>query len=264
MGRMDEKAEKIKKANWEETRFGIWVWFLHLLAAVVLGLALFPMVFFFYAVWQSMAAHAAWLKILVFSFSIGFGYFLFGATLITLCAFFKNLFGFRVKPGLYSIYSKECLSWMGYNSMILLANAAFLDVLRISPFQNFFYRVMGAKVGKGVNVNTSGLADLELLEIGDHVTVGGGVALICHASERGLIRLAPTKLGNNVSIGIGSVIMPDVEMGDRVTIAPMSFVPKGSRIPSGALWGGNPAKDLRQERRQARASNEPLGNTPPL
>ena len=55
---------------------------------------------------------------------------------------------------------------MGYNSLILIANSAFLDVLRLSPFQTLFYRAMGAKVGKGVNINTSGLADLSMLEIG--------------------------------------------------------------------------------------------------
>ena len=53
MGAMDAKEEKQKKSSWEETRFGLWVWFLHLLAVVVLGLALFPMIYFFYSVWNT-------------------------------------------------------------------------------------------------------------------------------------------------------------------------------------------------------------------
>lgn len=251
---MESKEAKIKKAQWEETRFNLWIWFLHLLAISVLSLALFPMISFFYGVWKLMGIYPVWLKIFAFSFSIAFGYFLFGTTLIFLCVFTKNLFGFRIAPGLYTIYSKESLHWMGYNSLILLANSAFLDVLRLSPFQTLFYRLMGAKIGKGVNINTSGLADLAMLEIGDHVLIGGGVALICHGSERGFLRLGPTKVGNNVSIGLGSVIMPDCEIGDGASIAPCSFLPKGTRIPAKSVWGGNPVRDLRAEKRTSASS----------
>ncbi len=240
---------KKRNAQWEATRLEMWVIFLHLLAVVVLGLSFFPMVYFLYAVWHAMALHAVWLKILVFSFSIGLGYFIFGTSVIVFSVLIKNLLGFKIKPGLYHIHSWECLHWMGYNSMIIIANACFLDVLRISPFQALFYRLMGAKIGKGVHVNTGGLADLAMLEIGDNVTIGGGVALICHASERGFIRLAPTKLGNGVSIGISSVVFPGCEIGDGATIGPGSIVPKGTKIPAKGYWGGNPIRDLRAERR---------------
>jgi non-ribosomal peptide synthetase-like protein len=240
-----EESEKNKKTRWKAQRFGLWIWFLHLLAVVILGLSFFPMIFFFYSVWKGLSASPAWFKVFLFSFSIGFGYFIFGTALLILCAFTRKIFRFNFKAGLYEIHSLDCLRWMGYNSLVLLANAAFLDVLRLSPFQTFFYRMMGAKIGKGVNINTSGLADLCLLEIGDNVLVGGGAALICHASERGFIRLAPTKLGNRVSIGLGSVIMPDCEIGEAASIAPCSLLPKGTRVPPRGHWGGNPAQDLR-------------------
>ena len=248
---MGTQEDKLNRAKREKTRFEMWVWGLHLLAAVILGLALFPMIFFFYAVWKWMGIYAVWLKILALSFSAAFGYFLFGTALIFLCVAAKNILGFKIAPGLFTIHSRECLRWMGYNSLILLANAAFLDVLRLSPFQTLFYRLMGAKIGEGVNINTAGLADLSMLEIGDNVLIGGGVALICHASERGFIRLAPTKIGSNVSIGLASVILPDCEIGDGASIAPCSFLPKGTKIPPKGLWGGNPVKDLRAERRSA-------------
>lgn len=246
----DQELEaKVKKSKWEATRFELWTIFLHVLAILVLGLALFSMVFFLVSVWKLTVAYPLWARVLAFSFSISFGYFLFGTALIFLCVITKNIFGFKIAPGLYTIHSKEALLWMGYNSMILIANSAFLDVLRLSPFQTLFYRLMGAKVGQGVNINTGGLADLSMLEIGNHVLIGGGVALICHASERGFLRLAPTKIGNNASIGLGSVIMPGCEIEDGASIAPCSFVPKGTKIPARGVWGGNPVHDLRAERR---------------
>jgi acetyltransferase-like isoleucine patch superfamily enzyme len=255
-GRMPPMDEKAKKAKWELTRYKWWTVYLHLLAVTILGFALFPMVMLWVGVWKLLAGHALWLKVLAVSFSVSFGYFLFGTSLIFLCVLARRLCGFSIAPGLYSMYSWPALNWMGYNSLILIANSAFLDVLRLSPFQTLFYRMMGAKVGEGVNINTGGLADLSMLEMGDHVLVGGGVALICHAAERGLLRLAPTKLGNNVVIGLGSVVMPGCEFGDGSSVAPMSFVAKGTKVPPRGVWGGNPARDLRAERREARQTAE--------
>jgi acetyltransferase-like isoleucine patch superfamily enzyme len=112
---------------------------------------------------------------------------------------------------------------------------------------------MGAKIGQNVSVNTGGLADLSLLEIGDNALIGGGTAIICHGFERGLLRLAPTKIGNFVSIGLNTIVMPDCEIGDGAVIAPCSFLPKGTRIPPKGHWGGNPVRDLRAERKAALA-----------
>ncbi len=230
---------------------------LHLMAAAIVGLAFFPMVGLFYLVWQGLAGHAAWIKLLALSFSIGIGYFLFGTTLIVLCVLVKNLFRFKVVPGFHTMYSEEAVSWVSYNSLIVIANSAFLDVLRISPFQTLFYRLMGAKIGNDVKVNTGGLADLMLLEIGDGSLIGGGVALIGHAFERGFLRLDPVKLGKNVSIGLGSVILPGCEIGDGASIGPMSFLPRGTKIPPKGVWGGNPVKDLRAERRASLNTGSP-------
>lgn len=230
-----------KDTQAELKRFQIWLWSLHLMAMVIVGLSFFPMIGLFYMVWKAMGAYPAALKLLALSFSIGFGYFLFGITLIFLCVAAKNLFRFRIQPGLYTMYSIEAMRWMGYNSLILIANGAFLDVLRISPFQNLFYGLMGAKIGKNVNVNTGGLADLSMLEIGDGSMIGGGVALISHAFDRGLLRLEATKIGSNVSIGLGSVIMPGCQIGDGASIAPCTFLPRGTMVPPRGSWGGNPA-----------------------
>ena len=95
---MENKNKKLKRQKREETRFNLWIIFLHVLSVGVLGLALFPMISFFYWVWKVMGVHVVWLKLLVFSFSIAFGYFIFGTALIFVCVLAKNIFGFRIKP----------------------------------------------------------------------------------------------------------------------------------------------------------------------
>lgn len=246
-------TDKEKKARSEKARYDAWIVFLHFLCIAILGLAFLPMVALIYGAWKAASPFGIFAKLAAFSFSLAFGYFLFGTILIFLCVSVKNLLGFRIQPGLFSHHSKQVLSWMGYNSMILLVNSAFLDVLRLSPFQTLFYRLMGAKVGENVSINTGGLADLGMLEIGDNVIIGGGTALICHGADRGLLRLSPTKIGNNVSIGLNCVIMPGCVIGDGASIGPCSYLPKDTQIPPRGAWGGNPVRDLRAERREERA-----------
>ena len=65
--------------EWEKSRLEIFKSFLHLLAAVVVGLGFSPMVLFLVSVWRSMAIHGLFWQALVFSFALGFGYFLFGS-----------------------------------------------------------------------------------------------------------------------------------------------------------------------------------------
>lgn len=252
----DPKAEKFAA---DQKRFTIRLWSLHLLAVLLLGAALFPAIAFFYGVWKAGAAWPVAVKLFVFSLSVSLGYFIFGTALIFLCVGAKSVLGFRIRPGLYAMYSPQALDWMSYNSLVLLANAAFLDVLRISPFQTLFYRLMGAKVGVDVNVNTGGLADLSMLDIGDHVVIGGGSAIICHAVERGFLRLETTRIGDRVSIGLGSVVMPGCVIGEGASIAPCTYLPKGTQIPPRGYWGGNPARDLRAERRLV-SQNETEGS----
>ncbi len=74
--------------------------------------------------------------------------------------------------------------------------------------------------------------------IGDNVTVGHRVVL--HGC----------KLGNNILVGMGAVVMDGVEVEDYVLIGAGALVTPNKKIPSGVLVAGVPAKvvrDLREE-----------------
>ena len=71
------------------------------------------------------------------------------------------------------------------------------------------------------------------LLIGDYVTVGHSVIL--HGCA----------IGNECLIGMGSIIMDDVVMPDRVMIGAGSLVSPGKVLESGMLYMGRPAKLVR-------------------
>ncbi|MGE0616070.1 MAG: gamma carbonic anhydrase family protein [Bacteriovoracia bacterium] len=70
--------------------------------------------------------------------------------------------------------------------------------------------------------------------IGDDVTVG----------HRALLH--GCRIGHRVLIGMGAIVMDDVEIGDDSIVAAGALVPKGKKFPPGSLILGSPAKATRE------------------
>lgn len=85
-----------------------------------------------------------------------------------------------------------------------------------------------------------------LVTIGEHVLISFGCAFITHdgavntakgiTGRNDLWKYGKINIGNNVSIGARSVIMPSVNIGDNSIVGACSLVTKS--IPSGEVWGG--------------------------
>ena len=92
------------------------------------------------------------------------------------------------------------------------------------------------KVGKYTNIQDGSVVhiskDYETI-IGDYVTVGHKA--IVHAC----------KIGNNVLVGMGAIILDGAEIEDNVLIGAGSIVTPGKKIPSGSLVLGSPARVIR-------------------
>lgn len=69
--------------------------------------------------------------------------------------------------------------------------------------------------------------------IGDEVTVGHGVIL--HACT----------LHDQVLVGMGAVVLDQAVMEERSMLAAGSVLTPKKRVPSGQLWGGSPARYMR-------------------
>jgi acetyltransferase-like isoleucine patch superfamily enzyme len=105
----------------------------------------------------------------------------------------------------------------------------------------------GVRIGKGVRIQSHTFI-CELVIIGDYCFIGHGVIFIndlfTHGGPaRGNKSLwKATKIGNNVSIGSNSTILP-VEICDNVVIGAGAVVTKNITKPG--FYVGNPAKFLK-------------------
>jgi len=90
-----------------------------------------------------------------------------------------------------------------------------------------------------------------LIEIGDNVTITRGVSFVNHDGGvalfrdefKGLNSFGKIKVGNNVFIGINTIILPNVVIGDNVVIGAGTIVNKN--IVSNVVAAGIPARIIK-------------------
>jgi acetyltransferase-like isoleucine patch superfamily enzyme len=102
----------------------------------------------------------------------------------------------------------------------------------------------GARIGKRVFINTLSIADHNLLEFGDDVVIGADVHISGHTVEDGVLKTAGVRVGSHVTIGLGSAIDIDVDIGDGCQIGALTLAPKHTRLDPNAVYVGIPARKL--------------------
>lgn len=118
-----------------------------------------------------------------------------------------------------------------------------------------YARYKGVVFGKNLHIygNPLGMFSTEpwCIKLGDNVHITRDVMFVTHDGGTLLFRnkvpdleiTKPIIVGNNVYIGVKTIIMPGVRIGNNVIIAAGSVVTKD--IPDDTVWGGCPAKFIK-------------------
>ncbi|MCE5245548.1 MAG: acyltransferase [Candidatus Polarisedimenticolia bacterium] len=111
-------------------------------------------------------------------------------------------------------------------------------------------RDLGVKVGKGCRFFSLNFqSEPYLIEIGDDVIISGEVILVTHDGAVFLLRkeipninghYGRIKIGDNCFVGMGAIILPNVELGDNCIVAAGAVV--FDSFPAGSVIMGNPAR----------------------
>ncbi|MDR1797392.1 MAG: acyltransferase [Clostridiales Family XIII bacterium] len=115
--------------------------------------------------------------------------------------------------------------------------------------------------GRAVTIDS---AHCWLIRIGDDVSLGDHTHILAHDAtpqiSHGLTRIAPVVIGDRVSVGMRTLIMPGVTIGDDAVILPGSIVTRD--IPAGTVWGGTPARKEGETARMVEEAGQGLDSTP--
>ena len=173
---------------------------------------------------------------------LGFAFFITGFSMLFVLPFANFCLRIKLKPWRGPYYSLESISWYIHNGATYLMRYTFLEFFTPGPYSNWFYQMMGMKIGTGTIINTTNISDPSLIEMGARVTVGGSVTLCAHYGQGGYLVLAPLKIGDGATIGLKATIMGGVTIGKNAKILPNSVVLPNTTIPDGETWGGVPAQ----------------------
>jgi len=212
--------------------------FLYAVGTAILALAIFPGAMACYLTWQQTATYAIWARVLMFCLALVAAYFLHGLVLIVLVGALRVLCRLNLKEAEYPIASLGAAKWFLINALQTLVSITFMDFILLTPLASLFYRLMGAKLGRNVQINSKFCADISLLEIGDGSVIGGHATVIGHSFERDKLILKKVRIGRHVVVGLNAVILPGTEIGDGAMIAAGAVVPKNTRIAPKAVYFG--------------------------
>ena len=143
--------------------------------------------------------------------------------------------------------SATIMPWRGVwpriaDSAFIAPTAAIIGDVRIAEDANIWFgctlrgETRAVIVGKGSNIQDGSVLHIGgggPTHVGDHVTIGH-MALIhgCWLEDR-------------CFIGMQAVVMDDAVIESDAMVAAGALVTQGKRIPSGELWGGRPARKMR-------------------
>ncbi|CAM9583172.1 unnamed protein product, partial [Discosporangium mesarthrocarpum] len=120
----------------------------------------------------------------------------------------------RIRPGQrFTTHSEEHQRWWVVQRLQSVAGILFVDEIRRSRLIVFFYRALGAKLGRDVFLNTVRIADPDLL------TVGAGSTVNEHADLGGHEVVGNTVVfGSGVTIGRGTLVLPSAMLRPQAEV----------------------------------------------
>ena len=114
-----------------------------------------------------------------------------------------------------------------------------------------FLRASGAKIGKNTMISLGAKIDVRRGQviIGDNCLITHGCYILSHDGAAHVLNdddngTGKVVIGNNVFIGVNTVVMRNVTIGDHAIIGSGSVVNKD--VPAGVVAAGNPIKILRE------------------
>jgi acetyltransferase-like isoleucine patch superfamily enzyme len=215
------------------------------LGGLILGIALMPVFLFLWVIWmQLVAPFDSWLDALVLCLALGLSVYIFGNSILVVIVIFRNLFFLRNKEASGDYFSKAVLGIAAYDFLVGIAHHTFLNFTRATPFLVWFYRGMGAKIGKGTLITTARIYDCDLIEIGKNCVIGGQVAINAHTAEGRKGILKKVRIGNRVTLGANTMVLPGVVIEDNVTVGANSLIPKDAVLEANSIYGGVPVKKI--------------------
>ena len=173
-----------------------------------------------------------------------------GLLAVLLTALIKWLLVGRYRPGEKPLWC----SFVWRNELINavhehLADAWLLGMLTRTPFVCWYFRLLGAKIGRRVYMDTTDFSEFDLATIGDEAELNANCTIQTHLFEDRVMKMGTIHIGPRCKVGNGTLVLYDTKMETGAVISQLSLLMKGETLPANTRWAGIPAR--RQETNHA-------------
>jgi non-ribosomal peptide synthetase-like protein len=125
-----------------------------------------------------------------------------------------------------------------------LTDPFLIDKLQGTPFIAWFFRLLGAKIGKRAFIETTCFTEYDLVHIGDDVALNVNATVQTHLFEDRVMKMSEIHIGDRCSVGALSLVLYDTIMESGSSLGDLSLLMKNELLPSGTSWEGIPARPV--------------------
>ena len=149
----------------------------------------------------------------------------------------------RLQPGTSSIHSSVYYrKWL--TNQIQESSLHVLHGVYATVYAPWWYRLLGAKIGKGAEISTAMGVVPDMLTLGDDTFIADSVMLGDEEIDGGWMTLKPTVVNARSFVGNGAYVPDGTELPSDVLIGVQSKAPANELIASGDTWMGSPPMKL--------------------
>jgi non-ribosomal peptide synthetase-like protein len=113
-----------------------------------------------------------------------------------------------------------------------------------TPFFAWYWRALGAKIGKQVFIDTNDVTEFDLVRIDDRAALNYLCGMQTHLFEDRVMKMSHLRIGKNCYVGHSSIVLYDTKMEPGSQLHALSLLMKGETLPTGTHWQGIPAQPL--------------------
>jgi len=169
---------------------------------------------------------------------VGFSFVVLLTVIITIL---KWLLLGNIKEGKYPVNSLFYYKKWFFDQLMKLSIQV-IGTLYTTLYLQFWFKMLGVKMGKRVEISTVEFISPDLLVTGDECFLADSVSIGASHVRNGYIEIAKTYIGDRTFVGNSAVISPNTRLGSDVLVGVLSKM-SDHDLPAkdGTSWFGSPA-----------------------
>jgi non-ribosomal peptide synthetase-like protein len=122
-----------------------------------------------------------------------------------------------------------------------LAEPFLVGALTGTPFVCWYFRLLGAKIGRRVYMETTDLSEFDLARVGNETALNADCTIQTHLFEDRVMKMSTIDIAPRCKVGAGALVLYDTRMEEGAALGDLSLLMKGETLPSWTSWQGIPA-----------------------